>query len=364
MSLRDEILEQPEVAARLVAGQASRVEEIATKLSGADRPRIRSAMIAARGSSDHAAIYAQYLLGAFHRLPVALAAPSLVTVYDSPPRLREALVIGISQSGRSPDVVGVVQAAHDDGAATVAITNDPGSPLARAAEHVIEVQAGPERSVAATKTYTAQLLAVAMLASALESTEVDDQAEAGPLPFGGRATRLAALADLPQFLGMALTAEGEAAAIARSWHGLDRSIVLGRGFEYATAREWALKLKELAQVSADPYSAADFQHGPLALVEPGYPVLAVATSGRPLVELERLLERLRRELDVDLLVLSDVARLRDSATAAITVPSGVPEWLLPVVSIVPAQLFALHLTRAKGLDPDAPRWISKVTLTR
>ena len=145
---------------------------------------------------------------------------------------------------------------------------------------------------------------------------------------------------------------------------IDRAVVLGRGYEYASAREWALKLKELARVFADPYSAADFRHGPLALVEPGVPVLAMLAEGPPAPDLMELLGVLRRDLAADVLVISDSAASRDAGSRSIALPAGVPDWLRPIVSIVPAQLFAYHLTLAKGLDPEAPRNLSKVTRTR
>ncbi|MEA2623863.1 MAG: hypothetical protein QOH61_2773 [Chloroflexota bacterium] len=355
MTLLDEIREQPEVAARLLATQAGPIEAIAGALRA--RP-IDGVLIAARGTSDHAAIYAQYLFGAFHRLPVALAAPALVSVYGTPPRVGRWLVIGISQSGASPDVVAVVAAGRSQGASTIAITNAPDSNLGRAAEFVIDVSAGQERAVAATKTYTAELLSIAMLACAMGT---DGAAEG---PWGTFGWRREALLRVPSALAEALAAEPVVEIAAAERAGIEQCVVLGRGFEYATAREWALKLKELAQLGADPYSAADFQHGPLALVEPGYPVLAVATRGHTAAGVADLLARLRRDHGVDLLVISDDPEIRSLANAAIPVPPLLPEWLAPITSIVPAQLFAYHLTLAKGLDPDHPRWISKVTLTR
>lgn len=347
MTLLDEIREQPEVAARLLAKESGRIAAIA---AGLRTREIRGVMIAARGTSDHAAIYAQYLFGAFHRLPVALAAPALFSVYGTPPKLDGWLVIGISQSGASPDVVAVVTSAREQGAATIAVTNAADSDLGRAAEWVIDVSAGPERAVAATKTYTAELFSIAMLAAALDPALA--------------AERQSALALVPDALRRALDVEADVEAAAGDRAGVEQCVVLGRGFEYATAREWALKLKELAQLGADPYSAADFQHGPLALVEPGYPVLAVATRGATLPGMAELLGRLRRDYGVNLLVISDDETVRALGNAAIAVPATLPEWLTPIASIVPAQLFAYHLTRAKGLDPDRPRWISKVTLTR
>jgi glutamine---fructose-6-phosphate transaminase (isomerizing) len=355
LSLRDEIHEQPEVAGGFLDRARPAVEAIAA--ATADRP-IDVVVIAARGTSDHAAVYAQYLFGALHRLPVALATPSLVSLFGIEPRLDRALVIGISQSGRSPDVVSVIASARRQGAPTIAITNAPDSPLATAAESSIDLLAGPERATAATKTYTAQLLAIATLVAAMP----DRDASTGFA--GSREERRSALDAIPAALIAALTAEGDAARLAAERRDLDRCVVLGRSFDYATAREWALKLKELAQVHADPYSAADFQHGPLALVEPGYPVLAVAPSGRAGADIATLLERLRAEHDVDALVISDDAAIRAVGRGSLALPAGLPEWLMPVVSIVPGQLFALHLTAAKGLDPEQPRWITKVTETR
>jgi glucosamine--fructose-6-phosphate aminotransferase (isomerizing) len=355
MGLRDEILEQPAVAERFLANGLPAVRRIADAIADRD---IDVVLIAARGTSDHAAIYAQYVFGALHRLPVALAAPSLVSLYGIAPRLDRALVIGISQSGRSPDVVGVLDAARAQGAPTIAITNAPGSPLAIAAEHPIDVAAGPELATAATKTYTAQLLAVAALAAALPATP-----EAQSLG-GSRAERCAALEGIPASLTRALAVEDEAHALAEASRSLDRCVVLGRAFDYATAREWSLKLKELAQIHAEPYSSADFQHGPLALVEPGYQVLAVAPSGVAGADLAELIRRLRDEYDVDALVVSDDPTIRAAGNASLELPSGLPEWLMPIVSIVPGQLFALYLTVARGLDPERPRWISKVTETR
>jgi glucosamine--fructose-6-phosphate aminotransferase (isomerizing) len=344
MGLRDEILEQPAAARRLLDEGREPIARIAAAI--ADR-HVDNVVIAARGTSDHAAIYAQYAFGAAQRWPVALATPSLISVYGIEPRFDRSLVIGISQSGQSPDVIGVVAAARRQGAPTVAITNTPGSPLAEAAEHEIELRAGPEHAVAATKTYTAELLTIALLSAALAR---DDPA-------------IAALHAIPDAIeaALAIEADVERAAAARS--GVAGCVVLGRGFEYATAREWALKLKELARLLADPYSSADFQHGPLALLDAGFQVLAVAPSGPPAADLVELLARLRDEFRVDLVVISD----RTDALAlgtGLRVPAGVPDRLMPVVSIVPAQLFAYHLARARGLDPDAPRNIRKVTRTR
>jgi glucosamine--fructose-6-phosphate aminotransferase (isomerizing) len=343
MTTRSELEEGPRTVERLLAGTAGSIEGVARAMRSRT---IDLVVIAARGTSDHAAIYAQYILGARNGLPVALAAPSLASLYRTPIRLQNALVLGISQSGRSPDVVAVLEDARRQGALTVGITNDPTSDLAGAADHVVELEAGPERAVAATKTYLAEVAVIALLSAALS----------------GDARSRSELAALPGALRAALTVEPEIERLAREWAPEDRCIVLARGFQYATAREWALKLKELAYVLADPYSAADFQHGPIALVEAGVPVLAVATTGPALEGMTALLRRMR-EARARLLVLSDdpgVVALGDG----VLLPAGVPEWLAPLVAIIPAQLFAYHLARARGLDPEAPRSLSKVTLTR
>jgi glucosamine--fructose-6-phosphate aminotransferase (isomerizing) len=348
MHLRDEIHEQPEVIARLLERGLDLVAPVAEQVR---RAGIEHVVIAARGTSDHAAIYAQYLWGVRNRLTVALAAPSIVTLYGVAPRFGRSLVVGISQSGASPDVVAVVAAARAQGAPTLAITNTPASPLAEAAEHVIDLAAGPERAIAATKTYTAELTAVALLSVAL-----GDDAEA-------RRAAEADLAAVPDALARALAAEPEAQAVAAEMAAANRAIVLGRGLEYATAREWALKIKELANLFADPYSAADFQHGPVALIEPGVPVLAVAPSGAIAPGLTELLVRLRDEHGAELAVLSDDPAICGLGRWSISIPAGVAEWVRPIVSIVPTQLHALALTLARGLDPERPRGLRKVTRT-
>ncbi len=358
MSLASEIAEQPAVAARLLGPGRAAIEAIADRVAPLIRDRsVDHVVVAARGSSDHAAIYAQYLFGVRLRLPVALATPSIVSIYGVEPRFDRSLVIGISQSGRSPDIVEVIAAARRQGAPTVALSNDPASDLAVAAEHAVDLGTGPELAVAATKTYTAELLAIALLVIGLErATGTTGVADAAREP---------ALAAIPDGIAAALDTEAQAEAVARhlAAAGRDRLIVVGRGYEYATARELALKLKELARIAADPYSAADFLHGPLALAEPGHPILAIAPSGAAAADIDALLARLG-ELDVERIVLSDREEALALGPVGIRLPGGVPDWLMPIVSIVPGQLLARHLAIARGLDPEAPRWIGKVTLTR
>lgn len=343
MSLNDEIAAQPAIAERLLREAP---DQLAPLAAAARRRGVTHVVIAARGSSDHAAVYAQYVLGALARLPVALATPSLFTLYASPPRVGDALVIGISQSGRSPDVVAVIEQARHQGAVTAALTNEPDSPLAAAAEHRLDLRAGAELSVAATKTYTAELMVIAMLAAAL-----------GTDPDAGRA----ALAGIPDAQRAALEMASRAVELADARAGLADCVVLGRGFNLATAHEWALKLKELAYVRAQAYSSADFQHGPVASLAHGGDVLAIVARGPLAAGAAELVGRLRSERRARVLLLApDPLR----GTDHLGFPDRQPEWLSPLVSIIPAQLFVAALARAKGLDVERPRGLHKVTLTR
>lgn len=337
-----EIREQPEVVERLLVSGREAAEAIAARVRAAG-PRF--AILAARGSSDNAARYAKYLFGVHNRLATGLAAPALHTIYRAAPDLSAALVVGISQSGQSPDVVGVVRDAAAQGAVTVALTNDAGSPLARAAGMCLALGAGEERAVAASKTYTSQLAALAMLSTALAGDEA----------------RWAELAAVPEAMRAALAAAAPARQHAGRLAGASRIVVLGRGYNFATAFEAALKLKETCYTAAEAYSWADFLHGPIALLEPGFPVLVVAPSGAAAVDVGPIVETLRARGAL-VAVVSDVAALLAQAEIALAVPA-VPEWVSPLVAVVPAQLLALAVAEAQGGDPDQPRGLAKVTLT-
>lgn len=345
MALKDEILEQPAALRRLLQEQWEPVEAIAAEIKARD---IRYVYVAARGTSDHAGLYGKYLLGIHNQLPVALAAPSIFSLYGATPDLRHALVIGISQSGQSPDIVSVPAAAREQGATTLAITNSPDSPLADTAEFVIDTCAGTESSVAATKSYTTQLLALAMLSVALGDDGTGRRAELETLPDV-----------IEQVLGLADHVERS----AERYRFMERCVILGRGFQLATAAEWALKLKELTYVVAESYPPSDFRHGPIAIVEPGFPILAVATGGAVFDDGVALLRELAEQRQADLLVISDRPEALRWGRTAFELPQGVPEWLSPVPAIVPGQLFSLFLTREKGFDPEEPRGLRKVTRT-
>jgi glucosamine--fructose-6-phosphate aminotransferase (isomerizing) len=339
-----EIAEQPESLRHLLTDGASEVEAIGHALRARN---VRHVVIAARGSSDNAARYAQYVFGAFNRLTVTLATPSLFTRYLTPPRMDDALVVGISQSGESPDLVAVVEEGRRQGCATLAITNAAGSPLTEVADHTLLLRAGPERSVAATKTYTAQLLALAMLSAAV----------------GDDARRREELQAVPSHVAAALDVDdgamnAAAAALEDAGHG----VVIGRGFNYATAFEISLKAKELAYVAVEPYSAADFQHGPIALIDTGFAAIVVNVAGAVSQEVEELLRAITAR-GARPVVLSNLDSSLSLALAPLRLPVGIPEWLSPIAAVVPGQLLAFHLSRHRGFDPDQPRGLSKVTRT-
>jgi glucosamine--fructose-6-phosphate aminotransferase (isomerizing) len=344
MSLKEEIFEQPAVLGRLLETQRDAVFRMAEAIRESG---VQSVFLAARGSSDNAGLYAKYLLGATNRLPVALAAPSLFTSYESPPSLAGQLVLGISQSGQSPDIVSVVAEGRRQGALTLAITNEPDSPLAREAELVLDTLAGPEKAIASTKTYTTQLAGIALLSVALSEDP----------------RRLEQLQRVSSLVEETLDLSELIEAAAQRYRYMNQCVVLGRGYNYATAYEWSLKLKELAYIVAEPYSSADFRHGPVAIVSHGFPVFAVAPNGAVFDDLAGLLAKLATDHQAELLVLSNEPAALGLAQTALKLPDDLPEWLSPLVSIVPAQLFCYHLTRAKGYDTEAPRQLSKVTRT-
>ncbi len=339
-----EIHQQPEVLRNFLAEETGIVHRLAAEIAQRD---ITYVVIAARGTSDNAGRYAKYLLGAVNRLPVALATPSLFSIYQRPPRFGNALVLGISQSGVSPDIVAVLAEARRQGALTAAITNFPDSDLAREASCVINLNAGIEHAVAATKTYTAELAAIALLSATL----ADDR------------EMLVELTAIPDTVAGALSTGDDIARAAQRYRYMRDCVIIGRGYNYATAFELALKLKELDYIFAEPYSSADFLHGPLALLEHGFPAVVIAPSGRMLPEMQDFMATLR-EREAEIVTISDDPTTLALADIPLTLPRRAPEWLSPITAIVPGQLLAMHLTHIRGYDPDHPRGLRKVTETR
>ncbi|MFI1015269.1 SIS domain-containing protein [Streptomyces sp. NPDC020965] len=336
-----EMAEQPRVLRHVLTEGAARIQEVAAAVA-ARRPRF--VLLAGRGTSDNAALYAKYLLEIRLGLPCGLTSMSTTTAYGAKPDLRDVLAITVSQSGGSPDVVASTRAAREAGAITVAVTNDPDSPLAGVSEFHIDILAGPEKALPATKTYTASLLALYLFAEGLRGGD-------------GAAARV-----LPELAESVLARQDEVRALASRYRFADRMVITSRGYGYPTAKEAALKLMETSYIPALSYSGADLLHGPLAMVDNVSPVIAVVTDGSGGEALQPVLDRLRGR-GADLVVVGPAARLQ-GATAGFALPTrGVPEELQPVLEILPLQLLAYEVTMARGQDPDAPRALAKVTET-
>lgn len=342
--LEQEINAQPEVIKRLLTEQQNTVKQIANAIRDFD-PAFVS--IAARGTSDNAGRYAQYLMGIEGHLPVALATPSIHTLYESPPVLKRALVIAISQSGRSEDIFQVVKDAREQGALTLSITNNPQSRIAQAAEHHLDLLAGEEISIAATKTYTAQLTAVAMLVTALVDKPALHES----------------LVTLPEVIAETLAQSEPIPVWVDRYRYMERFAAIGRGYNYCTAFEISLKVKELNYITGLEYSEADFRHGPIAVVDNGFPVLVIAPNGKTLPGMVDLLAKLK-ERNAECLVISNDLEALNFAESQMVIPQNMPEWISPIASVIPGQLFAMGLALAKGFEVDTPEGLSKVTDTK
>jgi glucosamine--fructose-6-phosphate aminotransferase (isomerizing) len=339
----EEIRQQPEALDRTLRGGLTAAKKLA-RIVEKNRPKL--IVLAARGTSDNAAQFARYLLEITTGIPVSLAAPSIMTLYHARLDLRETMVVAISQSGQSVDTNLVLETARKQNALTVGITNEPRSSLASLAAHVLLVRAGRERSVAATKTYTGQLMLCYLLAQAL-----------------GAKIRIDDLHRLAEWTEAALALEPEIAQRTERYRFMERAVVVGRGLNYSNAFEFALKLMETCYVLADRFSAADFLHGPIAMVERNFPVFLFSPPGATSESVRGVIAQLQ-SLKAETLSITD----RDPQSPALVIPAKItrrsPEDLLtPIPYIIPAQLFAAHLAERKGLDPDRPRTIQKVTRT-
>jgi glucosamine--fructose-6-phosphate aminotransferase (isomerizing) len=342
-NFEQEIYQQPEILRKLIAEQSPKIEKLAEQIRSYS-PRF--IIIAARGTSDNAAVYAKYLFSGINLIPTGLAMPSLHTLYRISPDFRGGLVIGISQSGQTPDVRAVMETAKKQGVPTISITNVKDSPISTISDHTILMDVEGEKSVAASKTFTSQLTAVAMLAAY----------------YSGDTERINELNAIPGFITTALEQRPVAQKIAERFSKKNHVAIVGRGFNHCTSQEIALKIKELAYMIAQPYSAADFRHGPIAMLETGFPVLAIAMRGKALSDMEDMIDSIRWT-DADLAIMTNVDWLDKYSDDIIRLPEDLPDWLSPIVCTVPGQLLALHLSLAKGIDPDKPRGLNKVTLT-
>jgi glucosamine--fructose-6-phosphate aminotransferase (isomerizing) len=340
--MMEEIFDQPRALRRTF--QAERAHAEAVKRY-AVKKGFRLIVLVARGTSDNAALFGRYLLELTTGIPVSLAAASVHTLYHTRLYLRDAVVVGVSQSGEGTDINMVLKSAKRRGAFTIGITNEPRSTMAGIADEVFLVRAGRQRSVAATKTYTGQLLMFYLLAGGL-----------------GPHVSLAAVSEIPDRVEEALKLAPEICELVERYRYMRHCAVVARGLNLANAYEMALKLMETCYVVAERFSSADFAHGPVALVERDFPVLIFIPPGKVFADLKKLALRLGKLRAETLLISSSEAKLPPS-TRAIRVPGPIPEVYTPIPYIVPGQLFAASLAEVKGLDPDKPRSLQIVTRT-
>lgn len=336
-----EMAEQPAMLRRILDDGAPAIRAVAAEIA-ARTPRF--VLLTARGTSDNAALYAKYLIEITLGLPCGLASMSTTTAYGAKPDLRDVLVITVSQSGGSPDLVASTRAAREAGAVTLAVTNNPDSPLAAVSEYHIDILAGPEKALPATKTYTASLLSLYLFVEGLRGGD-------------GAAAEV-----LPELAEAVLARKDEVRALASRYRFAERMVITSRGYGYPTAKEAALKLMETSYIPALSYSGADLLHGPLAMVDNISPVIAVVTDGRGGEALQPVLDRLRGR-GADLFVVGPKAQVQAASAGFVLPTAGVAEEVQPILEILPLQMLAYEVTIARGQDPDAPRALAKVTET-
>ncbi len=335
-----EIAEQPAALEQTMLAERPKYERLAQFFESKE---IDLVVIVARGSSDNASLFGRYLIEVTAGIPVSLSAPSVYTLYKAKLDLSRALVVGVSQSGEGDDINIVLESAKNSGAFTLAITNESNSTMAALADEALLIHAGRERSVAATKTYTGQMLHFYMLAKAL--------AGRGP-----------EIEKIPDFTAKALELETDVRRAVERYVFMENCVVVGRGMNYGNSYELALKLMETCYVVAERFSSADFFHGPLAIVERRFPVVMFGPTGVTEKSSLELLERLK-QLNADCLSITNSKAIASMSPRSLVLPKEIDEFLSPIPFVVPAQLFAALLSEAKGLDPDAPRSLSKITKT-
>ena len=337
-----EIGEQPAALEKTIKEERSKIETLGKSIKQRDIDLI---VLVARGSSDNAALFGRYLLEITTGIPVSLSAPSVHTLYQAKLNLKHALVIGVSQSGEGEDINRVLASARQGGAFTIGITNEPASSMVKLVDETLLMHGGRERSVAATKTFTGQMILLYMLAAALSANQ-----------------KSIAFEKIPDYSARALEQKPAILELVQRYVYMENCVVVGRGLAYANAYEFALKLMETCYVVAERFSSADFLHGPVAMIDRHFPVILFAPPGAMLNDTKDLIGRLQ-ELRADTLAITadlDAARM---CSRSVIMPREIDEFLAPIPYIIPAQLFAALLAEAKGLDPDKPRSLSKVTRT-
>lgn len=335
-----EITEQPVVLERTIQAERAKIEKLGDFLK---KREIDLIVLVARGSSDNASLFGRYLLEITTEIPVSLSAPSVFTLYNAKLNLQRALVIGVSQSGEGVDINQVLESAKKSGAFTIGITNEAESSMAKIADEILLIHAGREKSVAATKTYTGQMLHFYMLASVLAKRKIEYE-------------------KIPHHAAQVLQLRSEVQELVERYVFMENCVVVGRGLNYGNSYELALKLMETCYVVAERFSSADFFHGPLAIIERRFPVILFAPKGVTVQSNIDLLKRLQ-ELNADSLAITNDNEIGNLSSRRLKMPEEIDEFLSPIPFIIPAQLFAALLAKEKGLDADAPRSLSKVTKT-
>lgn len=340
----EEIGQQPEVMERCLITNKGTMNALLNAIRAAD---VRSVVIAARGTSDHAGVYAKYMIEYCLGIPVSLAAPSIVTVYGKPMKFRNTLVIGISQSGKAADVLEVLKEANRSGGITLSITNYTDSPMALESQFHFFTDAGVEKSVAATKTFIGQMYLVAQLAARWSEDKALE----------------AELAKVPAKLEETIESSNDIKEKVQRYRYMNDCFVLARGINYPIALESALKIQETTYVRAKGYATSDFYHGPFAMIERATPVIVYAPEGPSLKFTTEMVARLK-ENEAELLVVSNNKELLASANTSFVIPDTDNDAVSPFYNIAIGQMFACQLSLAKGLNPDSPRGLNKVTITK
>jgi len=338
--LMEEILAQPRILSNTLKVERAHAQEFEKYVRKQD---FRLILLVGRGTSDNAALFGRYLLEITTGIPVSLCAPSVQTLYRTRLNLRQALVIGISQSGEGKDINAVLKSSRRQGAFTMGITNEAGSTMARLVDEVFLLHAGKPRTVAATKTYTAELLMLYMIASAL----------------GSRVT-LAGISEIPQLVAETLKLRDEIRHLVVRYRYMRQCMVIARGLNYANACEMAMKLKETCRILAAPVASADLLYGPIELIERDFPAFLLMPPGKPFPELKRLAEKLWR-LNAETVAFSAEGVWLPKVTRALRMPGAIEEIYTPIPYIIPGQLFAALLAEIKGLNPDEPRSLQIIT---
>jgi len=340
----NEINEQPKVLKKCMEKNKDTVKKLAEEIRARN---IQWIYIAARGTSDHAGIYGKYIIESELGIPVAPAAPSVFTLYQKSVNFKNGMVIGISQSGKAADVLEVLKSANGQGALTVSITNFPDSPMASEAKFHLDLSAGLEKSVAATKTFSSQMFVLAMLVAELSGNDELKKE----------------LTLVPENISHILSTADAIKNKVERYRFMNECFVLSRGANYAIAMESALKIQETTYTRAKAFATSDFQHGPIAMVDKNIPVIIYAPDGPALKDTEAMIDKLA-ELGIELIVVSNKNSILEKGTCSFSIPYTANDIISPFYNAVIAQLFACNLSLAKGLNPDSPRMLNKVTITK